>query len=163
MLARTHAKLLQSCPTLCDPVDCSLPGSSVHGILQAKILEWAANPEIEPTSLMSPAFAREFFTTSTIWKDPKVLETSGNEYSKPWNNLLPFLVPNSFCLWHKVTSANLLQIPVAYGLLTVQLEVGWWSNRPTISWWNQGLHACPWIENPPSHPSRPGFPRLTLH
>ena len=83
MLARTHAKLLQSCPTLCDPVDCSLPGSSVHGILQAKILEWAANPEIEPTSLMSPAFAREFFTTSTIWKDPKVLETSGNEYSKP--------------------------------------------------------------------------------
>ena len=34
-----HAKSLQSCPTLCDPMDCSLPGSSVHGILQAKILE----------------------------------------------------------------------------------------------------------------------------
>ena len=32
----------QSCPTLCDPVDCSLPGSSVHGILQARILEWVA-------------------------------------------------------------------------------------------------------------------------
>ena len=32
-----HAKSLQSCPTLCDPVDCSLPGSSVHGILQARI------------------------------------------------------------------------------------------------------------------------------
>jgi len=32
----------QSCPTLCDPVDCSPPGSSVHGILQARILEWAA-------------------------------------------------------------------------------------------------------------------------
>ena len=31
-----HAKLLQSCPTLCDPVDCSLLGSSVHGILQAR-------------------------------------------------------------------------------------------------------------------------------
>ena len=31
-----HAKSLQSCPTLCDPVDCSLPGSSVHGILQAR-------------------------------------------------------------------------------------------------------------------------------
>ena len=30
----------QSCPTLCDPMDCSLPGSSVHGILQARILEW---------------------------------------------------------------------------------------------------------------------------
>ena len=36
------AKLLQLCPTLCDPMDCSLPGSSVHGILQARILEWLA-------------------------------------------------------------------------------------------------------------------------
>ena len=33
---------VKSCPTLCDPVDCSLPGSSVHGILQARILEWVA-------------------------------------------------------------------------------------------------------------------------
>ena len=34
----------QSCLTLCNPMDCSLPGSSVHGILQAKILEWTATP-----------------------------------------------------------------------------------------------------------------------
>ena len=34
----------QSCPTLCDPVDCSLPGCSVHGILQARILQWVARP-----------------------------------------------------------------------------------------------------------------------
>ena len=32
----------QSCPTLCDPTDCSLPGSSVHGIFQAIVLEWIA-------------------------------------------------------------------------------------------------------------------------
>ena len=32
----------QSCPTLCDPMDCSPPGSSVHGVLQAEILEWVA-------------------------------------------------------------------------------------------------------------------------
>ena len=36
------AKLLQLCPTLCDPMDCSLPGCSVHRILQARILEWIA-------------------------------------------------------------------------------------------------------------------------
>ena len=36
------AKSLQSCPTLCDPMDCSLPGFSVHGILQATTLEWVA-------------------------------------------------------------------------------------------------------------------------
>ena len=34
----------QSCPTLCDPMDCSPPGSSVHGILQSRILEWVAMP-----------------------------------------------------------------------------------------------------------------------
>ena len=39
-----HAKLLQSCLTLCDLMDCSLPGSFVHGILQARILEWVAMP-----------------------------------------------------------------------------------------------------------------------
>ena len=36
------AKSLQSCPTLCDPIDCSLPGSPVPGILQARTLEWVA-------------------------------------------------------------------------------------------------------------------------
>ena len=36
--------IVQSCPTLCNPMDCSFPGSSVHGILQARILEWIAIP-----------------------------------------------------------------------------------------------------------------------
>jgi len=35
-----EGEVAQSCPTLCDPVDCSLPGFSIHGILQARILEW---------------------------------------------------------------------------------------------------------------------------
>ena len=35
-------EVTQSCPTLCDPMDCSLPGSSLHGILQARVLEWVA-------------------------------------------------------------------------------------------------------------------------
>ena len=39
-----HVKSLQSCLTLCDPMDCSPPGSSVHGFLQATILEWVAMP-----------------------------------------------------------------------------------------------------------------------
>ena len=40
----------QSCPTLCDPTDCSPPGFSVHGILQVKILEWIAIPFSRGTS-----------------------------------------------------------------------------------------------------------------
>ena len=40
--AAAAARSLQSCPTLCDPIDCSPPGSSVHGIFQARTLEWVA-------------------------------------------------------------------------------------------------------------------------
>ena len=36
------SEVAQSCPTLCDPMDSSLPGSSVHGIFQARVLEWDA-------------------------------------------------------------------------------------------------------------------------
>ena len=44
------AKALQSCPILGDPVDCSLPGSSVRGILRARILEWVAMPSSRGSS-----------------------------------------------------------------------------------------------------------------
>ena len=68
-MIRERAKSLQSCLTLCNLTDCSPPGSSVHGILQARILEWVAmsssrdlpDPETEPTSLMSAALAGRFY------------------------------------------------------------------------------------------------------
>ena len=60
-----YEKSLQSCLTLCDPVDCSLPDSSVHGILQSRILEWVPcpppgdlpDPGIEPISVKSSVLA----------------------------------------------------------------------------------------------------------
>ena len=45
-----HAKSLQSCPNLFDPMNCSWPGSSVHGILQERILEWVAMPSSRGSS-----------------------------------------------------------------------------------------------------------------
>ena len=42
LYAESESEVSQSCPTLCDPIDCSLPVSSVHGIFQARVLEWAA-------------------------------------------------------------------------------------------------------------------------
>ena len=58
----------QSCPTLCNPMDCSPSGSSVHGMLQARILEWVAisfssvsSRPRDPTAL--PMLAGGFFTT----------------------------------------------------------------------------------------------------
>ena len=47
---RVKVLVAQSCPTLCNPMDCSLSGSSVHGILQARILEWVAIPFSEGSS-----------------------------------------------------------------------------------------------------------------
>ena len=44
LTAAATAKSLHSCPTLCDPIDGSPPGSSVHGIFQARVLEWGAMP-----------------------------------------------------------------------------------------------------------------------
>ena len=49
-LPKDHAKLLQSCPALCDPVDCSTPGSSVLASLQARILERVAMPSSRGSS-----------------------------------------------------------------------------------------------------------------
>ena len=40
--SESESEVAQSCPTLSDPMDCSLPGSSVHGIFQARVLEWGA-------------------------------------------------------------------------------------------------------------------------
>ena len=45
-----HARSLQSWPTLCSAMDCSLPGSAVHGILQARLLEWVAMPSSRGSS-----------------------------------------------------------------------------------------------------------------
>ena len=63
----------QSCPALCDPVDCSPPGSSVHGILQARILQWVAMPLSRGSSdpgieLRSPALQADSLPSEPPWK-----------------------------------------------------------------------------------------------
>ena len=42
MKVKSESEVTQSCPTLIDPMDCSLPGSFIHGIFQARVLEWGA-------------------------------------------------------------------------------------------------------------------------
>ena len=49
-LLQTHAQSLQVRPTLCEPMACSPPGSSVHGILQVRVLEWVAVPSSRASS-----------------------------------------------------------------------------------------------------------------
>ena len=86
-----HAESLQSCPTLCDPTDCSPSGSSVHGILQASILEWVAMPSSTGSSAPRDqthvscgcCMAGGLFTAEppgeTQWKAGNAIERLGRE------------------------------------------------------------------------------------
>ena len=76
------AKLLQSCPTRYNLMGCSLPGSTIPGIVQARILEWVAMPssqpredpgvfptqKLNPCLLVSPGLAGGVFTSSATWE-----------------------------------------------------------------------------------------------
>ena len=80
-LGESESEVTQSCPTLCYLVDCSPSGSSIHGILQARILEWVSMPSSWGSSrprdkthiLMSPAMTGGFFTTSATWEAQEML------------------------------------------------------------------------------------------
>ena len=74
--SKVKVLVTQSCLTFCDPMDCSLPGSSIQGILQARILEWVAVPSSRGSSpprdqtyvSYAPALTGRFFTTSATWE-----------------------------------------------------------------------------------------------
>ena len=94
--SNVRAKSLQSCLTLCNSVDCSPPGSSVRGILQARLLEWVAKPSSRGSSRprggthvsCGPCTASGFFTAELL--------------GKPWYsiNIIYFfvLMPEFHCL-----------------------------------------------------------------
>ena len=90
----------QLCPTLCDPIDCSLLGSCVHGVLQARVLEWVAMPFSRGSSRLRDRpqvsnTAGRFFTTEPPEKEiVRVLSKSPEE-----NVLCPsfFLLPTLLC------------------------------------------------------------------
>ena len=78
----------QSCPILCDPMDCGLPGSPVHGIFQARQSGLPFAPPgdlpdlgIEPTSLVSPALTGRFFTTEPEQACSLILEFKLSDFN----------------------------------------------------------------------------------
>ena len=68
MKVKSESEVVQSCPSLSDPMDCSLPGSSVHRIFQARVLEWGAI-----------AFSRSFYSFCKIVHEEKL-----RQLSCPW-------------------------------------------------------------------------------
>ena len=80
----------KSCPTLCSSMDCSMPGSSVHGIFQVRILSFPSpgdlpDPEIKT---LSPALAGRFFTTEPPGKPPKCIQYYQLYFNKNGGNFL---------------------------------------------------------------------------
>ena len=118
---------------VCDPVDWSLPCSSVYELLQTRILEWVAisfaressSPGMEPTSLVSAELAGGFFTAIVIWEaitttllkiaQTRVLMTkNGGTIKLVWS-------------WSSVEGAEFLGQPYLYFYLLVWYVLGWWS------------------------------------
>ena len=81
--AYMHAKSLQSCPTLCNSMDCSPPGSSVYGILQERILAWVAMPSSRGSSQARDQIRVSYVScigrqvpTSATWEAPWITITA---------------------------------------------------------------------------------------
>ena len=99
------AKSLQSCLTLCNTMDCSPPGSSVYGILQARILEWVATPSSRGSSWPSDptcvsyvsCTGRQVFTSSASVK-----------FSIPFFSMIPLL------LWYSSLKSGLQRLTVTF-------------------------------------------------
>ena len=106
----------QSCLTLCDPMDCSLPGSSVHVIFQARILEWVAMPSFRGSSYLrdqtrvSPELAGRFFTTITTWKALDLAKCGGGSAKSPAHPTPTLRSTKGWCLAGEL-SRRLLELP----------------------------------------------------
>ena len=97
-----HAQLLQSFPTLGNCMDCSLPGSSIHGIFLARILEWVAIPFSRGSSWPRDwthvsCIAGRFFTTELPGKPSRHVEDISQDDHSLIISLLGFLLLFTFC------------------------------------------------------------------
>ena len=96
----------QLCPTLRDPVDCSLPGSSVHGILKARI--WSGLPFPSPGDLSDPSIEPRSpaVQADSLLSEPpgKPMNTGVGSHSKPKDENMQLGVPE--CLWAQMPVGN---------------------------------------------------------
>ena len=119
--AESESEVTQSCPTLCDPVGCSLPGSPVHGILQARILEWVAisfsrgSYQPRDRTQVSCIAGRRF----NLWATREVLETPASHQDDCMIVNLRWMVATRWSqtaawapsqLWYRLTCIILLTL-----------------------------------------------------
>ena len=145
---KSENEVVQSCPTLSDPMDCSPAGSSIHGIVQARVLEWVPSPS--PTVLLTIPHQSPIFKFSPLkppsqphippWPSPvscdlwglPVLENtlSSIAYTLPlcWMLFPNLLLSNFVHLWTKITMkqrvSSLHRMFLSYSRILVQKQRG---------------------------------------
>ena len=100
MKVKSESEVTQSCPTLRDPMDCSPPGSSVHGIFQARVLEWVPLP-----SLLNGLVAKKHAAINS----PRRKEKERKELTNIYSNLFFFFFETfKFCMGYKQSTNNVV-------------------------------------------------------
>ena len=106
MKGKSEREVTQSCPTLSDPMDCSLPGSSVHGIFQARVLEWGAIAFCGQFCLVNHKFLLVF---TQFMFSRWLSETEGNpSCSESWFESVLMIRTPEICVWFRNVSVILL-------------------------------------------------------
>ena len=141
--AAAAAKSLQSCPTLCDPMDGSPPGSLIHGILQARTLEWVASSfsNVWKWELKVKSFSRIRLLAipwAAAYQAPPSMGFSRQEYwsglplPSPSNNFKAYTYPNlfltiiKFCLHICDSTCHQISVNLIWGVFI-------WSDALRIS------------------------------
>ena len=90
MKVKIESEVAQSCPTLSDPMDCSPPGSPVHGIFQARVLEWGAIAFSVENVLLLSHFSRVLLCETPEMAAHQALPSLGFSRQEHWSGL-PFI------------------------------------------------------------------------
>ena len=112
MKVKSEREVAQSCLTLCDPMDCSLPGSSVHGILQARTLEWVAisfsrgSSRPRDRTQVSYNAGRRFNLCTILAKKTSALHTSSYMKQRRQRHPTPVLLPGKSHGWRSLVGCS---------------------------------------------------------
>ena len=145
-----HATSLLLCLTLCNPVDCNPSGFPVHGILQARILQWIAlsssrglpNPRIEPASHESQALVGRFYTMSTTWEVPghKILIAQSEGIFSLFSKILDFAFPPAVILMVTIWN-TLFCVPWGHWVIKLEFESIEWRSVGRLLLWDVSSYS----------------------
>ena len=115
MKVKSESEVAQLCPTLCDPMDCSLPGSSSHWIFQARVLDWGAR-SISSSAIISKKCRLQGWEQSHVMS-PLVM---GTNFSFSCSVMLN-------CLWpHGLHHTSLPWLPLSPRVCSNSCPLSWW-------------------------------------